>query len=195
MLSKDYKCVSQRQFENESEDGFDFLGQNLRKHGDKLITTPSKNSVKGIIAKTKRIMKSHLGHKTSDMLAELNPVIVGWANYHRHVCSKKTFVYVDNCIFKNLWNWAKKRHSNKGAYWIKDRYFRATDSSNWGFFATRRLNKDVTEVIDLKCMRTIKIQRHIKIRGNANPYDTNWQDYFVKRAYKKSYPAIRPEPA
>jgi RNA-directed DNA polymerase len=33
------------------EDGFDFLGQHLRKHGEKLIITPSKSSVQGVIAK------------------------------------------------------------------------------------------------------------------------------------------------
>jgi RNA-directed DNA polymerase len=31
------------------ENGFDFLGQHLRKFGDKFIVTPSKNSVKGIV--------------------------------------------------------------------------------------------------------------------------------------------------
>jgi RNA-directed DNA polymerase len=42
------------------EDGFDFLGQHLRKFGDKFIAAPSKNSVKGIVSKTKKIIKSHL---------------------------------------------------------------------------------------------------------------------------------------
>jgi RNA-directed DNA polymerase len=84
------------------EDGFDFLGQQLRKYGDKFIATPSKSSVKGIVLKTRKIIKSHLGSKTAEMLRVLNPVIRGWANYHRHACSKKTFNYVDYCIFKNL---------------------------------------------------------------------------------------------
>jgi RNA-directed DNA polymerase len=71
------------------EDGFDFLGQQLRKYGDKFIATPSKSSVKGIVCKTRKIIKSHLGSKTVVMLRVLNPVIRGWANYHRHACSKK----------------------------------------------------------------------------------------------------------
>ncbi|MCP3922025.1 MAG: hypothetical protein GY714_05495 [Desulfobacterales bacterium] len=27
----------------------------------------------------------------------------GWANYHKHVVSSKTFGYVDNCIRNGLW--------------------------------------------------------------------------------------------
>ena len=30
---------------------------------------------------------------------QLNPVIRGWANYHRHVASKRTFHTVDHAIF------------------------------------------------------------------------------------------------
>jgi RNA-directed DNA polymerase len=40
------------------EDGFDFLGQHLRKYRGKLIIAPSKNSVKAIIAKTKNRFSS-----------------------------------------------------------------------------------------------------------------------------------------
>ena len=120
------------------EDGFDFLGQHLRKYGEKFIVTPSKNSVKGIVSKTRKIIKSHLGSTTVEMLRVLNPVIRGWANYHRHACSKKTFSYVDYCIFKNLWRWAKSRHQNKKAHWIRNRYFRTIGNREWCFFATKK---------------------------------------------------------
>ncbi len=116
------------------EDGFDFLGQHLRKYRGKLIIAPSKNSVKAIIAKTKRIIKANLGHTTAKVIGELNSATRGWANYHRYVCSKETFRYVDSCIFKNLWNWARRRHRNKRAQWIRNRYFREIGSRNWSFF-------------------------------------------------------------
>jgi len=164
------------------EDGFDFLGQELRKYGDKFIATPSKSSVKGIVLKTRKIIKSHLGSKTVEMLRVLNPVIRGWANYHRHACSKKAFNYVDYCIFKNLWKWAKRRHPNKKAHWIRNRYFRTIGNRNWCFFATQKTEGGEAKVTDLLYMSTVKIVRHIKIRGNANPYDIRWQGYFSKRS-------------
>jgi RNA-directed DNA polymerase len=172
------------------EDGFDFLGQELRKYGDKFIATPSKSSVKGIVLKTRKIIKSHLGSKTVEMLRVLNPVIRGWANYHRHACSKKAFNYVDYCIFKNLWKWAKRRHLNKKAHWIRNRYFRTIGNRAWCFFATQKTEGGEAKVIDLLYMSTVKIVRHTKIRGNANPYDIRWRGYFSKRSISTLYPAI-----
>ena len=173
------------------ENGFDFLGQHLRKFGDKFIVTPSKNSVKGIVSKTKKVIKSHLGNATVEMLRELNPVIRGWANYHRHACSKKAFNYVDSRIFNNLWIWAKRRHQDKKAQWIRNRYFRTIGNRQWCFFATKKAEGDGVGVIDLVYMATVKIVRHTKIRGKANPYDNRWQGYFSKRLFGTYNPAIK----
>jgi len=173
------------------ENGFDFLGQNLRKYGEKFIVTPSKNSVKGIVSKTKKIIISHLGRTTAEMLRVLNPVIRGWANYHRNACSKKAFNYVDFRIFENLWIWAKRRHRNKEAQWIRNRYFRTIGTRQWCFFATQKTEGGGTDVIDLLYMAAVKIVRHTKIRGKANPYDTGWQGYFSKRSFGTYNPAIR----
>lgn len=176
------------------EEGFDFLGQQLRKYGDKFIATPSKSSVKGIVLKTRKIIKSHLGSKTVEMLRVLNPVIRGWANYHRHACSKKAFNYVDYCIFKNLWKWAKRRHPSKKAHWIRKRYFRTIGNREWCFYATQKTAGGEAKVIDLFYMSTVKIVRHTKIRGNANPYDIRWQEYFSKRSIRTPYSAIESVP-
>ncbi|MBW2450717.1 MAG: group II intron reverse transcriptase/maturase [Deltaproteobacteria bacterium] len=172
------------------EDGFDFLGQNLRKYGNKFLAIPSKSSVKGIISKTRKIIKFHLGSTTVEMLQELNPVIRGWANYHRHSCSKNAFYYIDSCIFKNLWRWAKRRHPSKKAQWIRNRYFRTIGNRNWCFFATQKTEGGVAKVIDLLYMGTVKIVRHTKIRAKANPYDNRWQEYFSKRSIRTNYSAI-----
>jgi RNA-directed DNA polymerase len=171
------------------EDGFNFLGQHLRKYGEKFIITPSKNSVKGIVYKTRKIIKSHLGSTTGEMLQELNPVIRGWANYHRYACSKKTFCYVDSCIFRNLWNWAKRRHPSKKARWIRSRYFRSVGNREWCFFATQKTEGGNTNVIDLFYTSMVKIVRYIKIRGMANPYSEVWQEYFSRRCIRTYYPA------
>ena len=176
------------------EDGFDFLGQHLRKYGEKFLVTPSKNSVKGIVSKTRKIIKFHLGSTTVKMLQALNPVIRGWANYHRYACSKKAFYYIDSCIFKNLWRWAKRRHPSKKAQWIRNRYFRTIGNRNWCFFATQKTEGGEANVIDLHYMSTVKIVRHTKICGNANPYDSRWQEYFSKRSIRTYYPAIEPAP-
>jgi RNA-directed DNA polymerase len=35
----------------------------------------------------------------ADLIDKLNPMVRGWANYHRHVVSKRTFGRVDHTIF------------------------------------------------------------------------------------------------
>jgi RNA-directed DNA polymerase len=77
------------------EEGFDFLGQHVRKYNGKLIIKPAKKAVKGLLAKVGGIHKRNVSSQPAEVIRQLNPVIQGWANYHRHVCSKETFSHVD----------------------------------------------------------------------------------------------------
>jgi len=36
-----------------------------------------------------------------------------------------------------------------------------------------------------------KIRRHVKIRGKANPFDPQWQDYLKERAFHKKFGITR----
>ena len=167
------------------DDGFNFLGQHLQKHGNKLIITPSKGATKALIAKTGRIIKSHHGRSAWGLINQLNPIIRGWANYHRHVVSKKTFAYVDSRIFRQICNWARRRHLSKNRKWIKRRYFRSIDNRNWSFFATGTTKRGKPEIVDLYHADSTKIVRHVKIRCTANPYSADWHGYFATRKMTK----------
>ncbi|WP_237395979.1 group II intron maturase-specific domain-containing protein [Okeania sp. KiyG1] len=57
------------------------------------------------------------------LIAKLNPVIRGWANYYSAVVSKEVFRKIDNLLWKRLWRWASRRHPNKSAKWVKEKYF------------------------------------------------------------------------
>ena len=101
-------------------DGFDFLGQNIRKYGDKLLIKPSHDNLRSFLKKVRDVVK---GNKTVPawMLVDmLNPIIRGWANYHRHVVAKETFNYVDYRIWKLLWQWCKRRHLNRRKRWVRE---------------------------------------------------------------------------
>jgi RNA-directed DNA polymerase len=73
------------------KEGFDFLGQNVRKYNGKLIIKPSKDSVKRFMAKVCAIIKTNPCATAGQLIDELNPLLRGWTNYHRHVVSKKVF--------------------------------------------------------------------------------------------------------
>ena len=173
------------------EKGFDFLGQHLRKHGGKCIITPSQGAVKTLLAKTRKIIKNGLDHSVWALIEELNSLLRGWANYHRHICSKQTFSNIDSRIFEQLWKWVARKHGSKTKGWIRKRYFRSINSRNWSFFADRKTESGTKEVIDLFHATTTKIVRHVKIRSAANPYDKDWQDYFLTRKVLKYSEAVR----
>ena len=105
------------------EDGFDFLGQNVRDYGGTIVVKPSRKNVATFLEKVRGIIKASKHVTAGHLIVNLNPVIRGWANYHRHVASKRTFSRVDHAIFRALWQWAKRRHPKKSRQWIKDRYF------------------------------------------------------------------------
>lgn len=115
------------------EEGFDFLGQNVRKYGDKLLIKPSRESVKRVCSKLREIVKTNQQATAGNLIVRLNPLIRGWANYHRHVVSKRIFALVDNALFLCLWQWAKRRHPDKGLRWIASRYFERAGGNNWVF--------------------------------------------------------------
>ncbi|MGK0476831.1 MAG: RNA-directed DNA polymerase, partial [Oleispira sp.] len=68
-------------------------------------------------------MKENKAVEQAVLIRQLNSIIRGWANYHHHVVSSYAFNFVDNQIWRLLWRWAKRRHPNKNAAWIKRRYF------------------------------------------------------------------------
>jgi RNA-directed DNA polymerase len=100
------------------------------------------------------------------------------------VASKKIFGSVDYAIFKTLWQWAKRRHPRKGKRWIKDKYFKVYDHRNWIFTGTVLSKDGTSKAIHLFSASATPIQRHIKVKGLANPYDPQWTAYFTSRQRK-----------
>lgn len=177
------------------EEGFNFLGQNVRKRGSKLLITPTRHSIRHVLEKSRQLIRSCHGHNAATLIRRLNPVLRGWANYHRHVVSKRIFSRVEYYLRQMLWRWAHRQHPGKSRGWIQRRYFSADES---GRFSTRvkdpegkRQCKKIYSVA-----RTV-IERHIKVRGPAQPYHPDYVDYFKKRRCFawRTYPLGNPLPA
>jgi len=167
------------------EEGFDFLGQNVRKYNGKLLTKPSKNNVINFLVKVRKVLKKHKTAKQENVIRTLNPIIRGWANYHRHVVAKEIFKWVDYQIWQKLWQWCKRRHPNKGRRWIKDRYFHKIGYQNWVFAVKRKLSDGTTDDKKLYSAARTPIRRHVKIKAEAQPYDMAWELYFEERNIQK----------
>ena len=169
------------------DDGFDFLGQNIRKYDGKLLIKPSKNAVKTFLEKVRKIVKSSKSATQEQLIRRLNPVIRGWINYHRYVVSSEVFSFVDYQIYKCLWQWAKRRHKHKGHRWIARKYWHHIGNRVWTFAA--EMNHETkgakATYLQLVYATNTKIIRFRKIIGEANPFDEKWAGYYEEREGEK----------
>ena len=70
------------------EEGFDFLGWNVRKYDGVLLIKPSKKNVQAFMRKIRAVIKGSPTAKQETLIATLNPIIRGWANYHQNQVGK-----------------------------------------------------------------------------------------------------------
>nr|WP_159466110.1 group II intron reverse transcriptase/maturase [Scandinavium goeteborgense] len=139
------------------DDGFDFLGFNVRKYNGKLLIKPAKAAVKRMLINIRELLKTNPTAKTENLIRQLNRKLRGWANYYRHVVSKKIFAYVDHQVFQALLTWINRRHPNKSARWKQKRYFRRQGLRQWVFFSTFRDVRGQQGHLDLYSMASTPI--------------------------------------
>jgi RNA-directed DNA polymerase len=185
LLERGLQLSSEKTVITHIEQGFDFLGQTVRKYrsgkGAKFFIKPSKKNIKAFLAKIRKHIRESRDLTAGELIAKLNPQIRGWAWYHRHVVSGQIFHAVDHEIFKALWAWAQRRHRNKTRWWIKEKYWPSTGPNRWVFTGVLKDEEGQTKVVRLLAASSIHIERHTKIRAEANPYDPAWETYFEKR--------------
>ena len=161
------------------EDGFDFLGQNPRKRKGKLLITPARSNVKTFLVRIRETIRKFTAKKPGDMIRTLNLKIRGWANYHRHIAASATFKEVDHQIYCYLWDWAKRRHKDKGKIWLMRKYWR--NGPKPCTFSTVEETPEGKRRVELIRPVQITIRRHVKVRSETNPFDPKDADYFEKR--------------
>lgn len=153
------------------DQGFDFLGWNFRRYKAKFLIKPSNKNVKAFYAKAKEVISANKTAKQEELISLLNPILRGWANYHRPVVAKATFNRLDGLIFRAIWSWSKRRHRNKSASWIRKRYFRSEGNRNWVFSTTVVKDDGKQATVALIRLADTPIRRHIKVKGSYNPFD------------------------
>lgn len=164
------------------DDGFDFLGFNVRKYNGTLLIKPSKESIKTFLGNIREIIKSKPTATTEGLIYLLNPKIRGWANYFRHAVAKNSFHKIDHEIFCALIKWIRRRHPMKSALWRRKKYFRSQGMRNVVFSTKVRDRNNNPKHLDLFGASGVKIIRHVKIKADANPFDLKYAEYFRKRS-------------
>jgi RNA-directed DNA polymerase len=167
------------------EDGFDFLGFNVRSYQEKLLIKPSKAKVLAFCKRIGQVVKSMNGASQITVISKLNPILRGFANYYKGVVSKEVFGYIGHRVWEYLWRWAKRRHPNKSKKWIKNKYFPRIGRRAWVFTCEgkdRRGNEKWATLFDIA---SVQIVRHEKVKGKASPDNPELQEYWKKRQDKQ----------
>lgn len=166
-------------------DGFDFLGFNIRKFKNQILTKPSKDAQKRFLAKVRKTIKSNKACRQESLIRLLNPMITGWGNYYKHGATRDAFHWADHQIFNALWQWAKRRHSKKGKRWIADKYWHVSKGKGWHFASYFKKSNGKQDSLKLKLLSNICFAQYTQIKGGANPFDPECDKYFDQRETQK----------
>ncbi|MBW4450857.1 MAG: HNH endonuclease [Spirirestis rafaelensis WJT71-NPBG6] len=171
------------------EQGFNFLGFNVRHFQGSCLTQPQKEKVLTFLRGIRIWLKQNKNTRPEAVINHLNPIIRGWGNYYKHGVSSKVFSYLDHQIFQAVWKWALSRHPNKGKKWVAKKYFITVNGRKWNFHATVLGKDEKKKSLILTKVTDIPITRHVKVKGTASPDDPTLAEYWSKRQsnYGKMY--------
>jgi RNA-directed DNA polymerase len=168
------------------DDGFDFLGFNVRKFNGKLLIQPAQVKIKAFRERIKKKVRGLRRDKAWKAISSLNLLLRGWGNYYRHAVSSKVFSSIDHYVFQTIWRELGRLHPKKSAAWKRAKYFPPRGRNRWIFSGEQR-EKHRNRRHFLFQMGSLKIKRHVKLKSKATPFDPAYTNYLKRReAIKKA---------
>jgi len=98
------------------DDGFDLLGFRVKRapwRGKKRVayTFPSQRALREIMHRIKTLTnRSTLNLSLDELIHALNPILRGWANYHRYTASSRCFAYLSHYLWWRVIRWLRKKY-------------------------------------------------------------------------------------
>jgi RNA-directed DNA polymerase len=161
--------------------GFDCLGQTIRTYARppgkpaKRQITPSTARVQTSPAKSNTLCHQAAGRTPAQLIETLTPVRRGWANSHRHISCGETGAQRESLVWRRRYRWANLRHPHKTGRWIVQRYFPHQPGASW------RFTDPTTGQQIIRIQEAVNPQRHIKVKSDANPFDSHGATSFQER--------------
>lgn len=125
--------------------GFDFVGFNFRIYlykkgpgGYICLIKPTKTNLKKVKSNLKDIVKNSQNLTSFELMEQLNPVLMGWANYYNKVVSSKAYRLVGHYVWGLLWKWAKDKHLKLTSKAVVNLYFKKVANRQWIFFGKKK---------------------------------------------------------
>ncbi|MFE1961557.1 group II intron reverse transcriptase/maturase [Streptomyces sp. NPDC059479] len=168
------------------DEGFDFLGYTVQRHGDSLTIRPSKEACNRLRKRLREEMLRMRGANSGAVLAKFSPIVRGWTAYYRSAACSRAFRSMDLHMFKLLYKWAKRGHENRSGLWIKNHYFGRFNKArqdNWVF-------GDRYSGAYLPKFAWVRHVRYVPVRGSASPDDPALTEYWRARRRLKTPPPM-----
>lgn len=184
-----------------STEGFEFLGFHLIsvKSKDsvkcKIKIHPSKASKQLLLNKIRSIIQNNRSASSYNLINLLSSRIIGWANYFKFSECHQDFAKIDYSIYQQVRAWVFRRKSKglKSRKKLKEKYFPSGQtyvfcgkkySNNWILVGQTLIN-GIRKENFLPKIVWVGSSQHIKIKGNASPYDGK-NPYWAVRMEKYS---------
>jgi RNA-directed DNA polymerase len=159
------------------DDGFDFLGFNLRHFPNgKLLVRPQKEKVTLHRRRLSAFFRTNRQMPTAEVIKVLSPVIRGWCNYYRYAVAKRTFAVLDHHVWQITYKWAKRRHPKKNRRWVVNHYYGVDQGRGWDLWDGRNRLPRHNET---------RVSRFVKVRGRASPFDPSLRGYWEDRRTRR----------
>jgi RNA-directed DNA polymerase len=166
------------------DEGFDFLGFNVRRYRGKPLIKPSKAAIRRIRERLRTELRSLRGTNAQAVIKRLNPIIRGWAAYYRTQVSSAAFNALDGYLWKLTYKWARFSHANKSTSWVVHQYFGTFNQARqdrW-VFGHRQSGAYVHK------FSWTHIVRHQIVKHGASPDDPALGEYWARRRRKAPLP-------
>lgn len=186
----------------DARNGFNFLGFQIilvrrgraLTHPYKVKITPAKPNCLRFLEKVRSVIKKAKSWSSYDLVRNLKPITIGWANYYRVCECKDVFSKLNHMIFGMLRAWAFRRDTRNGRLVIKQKYFPSGNTyqfhgrsykDNWILVGSTKHKKGKKITNFLPRLQWIESTKHVKITGNKSPFDGDYV-YWGKRLAKYS---------
>ncbi|MEN8218652.1 MAG: group II intron reverse transcriptase/maturase, partial [Pseudomonadota bacterium] len=189
-----------------STEGFDFLGHHIRHYENQIKGTYKLKLMNGTKSEQRRAKATHVlrveptkdkikahWREISDtiwkmksataesLIGTIQPKITGWANYYKTVHSSEAFGKLDMLLWERLYQWARRRHPQKGKKWIVEKYFGHSNGRNWVFMA--RKEGSIVKAIRAYSKHKERTGSYAKVGFDRSFYDGDtayWADRLSK---------------
>lgn len=164
--------------------GFKFLGFQVIqvvKNGEyKVKIVPSKDKVLALLLKLREIIQRNKAASSYQLICQIRPIIIGWANYYKFCECKDTFSKITHLIFQKIRSWVFRRDTRHGRLFIKQKYFPSGRVYNFGgdkhednWILTGKDNSKITgeREVFLPHMVWVKSVKFVKVIGTKSPFD------------------------